>query len=67
MYRSTYGLRVKLQIVYFNLKHTFPKRIYLVKIEDKMRLVRDLEALLPPAQALRLVLLQLLKELQYQN
>ena len=54
-------------MVYFNLKHTFPKRVYLVKIEDKMRLVRDLEALLPPAQALRLILLQLLEQLKDQH
>ena len=38
--------------------------IYLVKIKDEMRLVGDLEALLPPAQALRLVLLQLLEQLK---
>ena len=38
--------------------------LYLVKIEHEMGLVGDLEAVLPPAQTLRLVLLKLLEELQ---
>ena len=38
--------------------------VHLVEIENEVRLVRDLESLLPPAQALRLVLLELLEELR---